>query len=75
MAQIKAITATLSTNDYRRVHAPLRRQAEEESRPPLNHKRVWRLMMAHGLLLARHAGGNARRHDGGVAVPERNTRW
>ena len=33
-------------------------------------------MKAHGLLLARHAGGGAeRRHDGRVAVPERNTRW
>jgi putative transposase len=32
-------------------------------------------MKAHGLLLARHAGGADRRHDGRVAVPERNTRW
>ena len=32
-------------------------------------------MKAHGLLLARHAGGAERRHDGRVAVPERNTRW
>ena len=30
---------------------------------------------SHGLLLARHAGGAERRHDGRVAVPERNTRW
>ena len=29
----------------------------------------------HALLLARHAGGAERRHDGRVAVPERNTRW
>jgi transposase InsO family protein len=32
-------------------------------------------MKAHGLLLARHGGGAERRHDGRVAVPERNTRW
>lgn len=32
-------------------------------------------MKAHGLLLARHAGGTERRHDGRVAVLERNTRW
>jgi putative transposase len=32
-------------------------------------------LKAHGLLLARHAGGAERRHDGRVAVAERNTRW
>lgn len=75
LARIKAIIAALPTYGYRRVHALLRRQAEEEGRPPPNHKRVWRIMKAHGLLLARHAGGAERRHDGRVAVPERNTRW
>lgn len=75
LARITAIIAALPTYGYRRVHALLRRQAEEEGRPPPNHKRVWRIMKAHGLLLARHAGGAERRHDGRVAVPERNTRW
>jgi putative transposase len=75
VARIKAIIAALPTYGYRRVHALLRRQAEEEGRPSPNHKRVWRLMKTHGLLLARHAGGAERRHDGRVAVPERNTRW
>lgn len=75
LAQIAAIIAALPTYGYRRVHALLRRQAEEEGRPPSNHKWVWRIMKAHGLLLARHAGGAERRHDGHVAVPERNTRW
>jgi putative transposase len=32
-------------------------------------------MKAHSLLLVRHAGGAERRHDGRIAVPERNTRW
>jgi putative transposase len=75
LARIKAIIATLPTYGYRRVHALLRRQAEEEGQPAPNHKRVWRIMKAHGLLLARHADGAERRHDGRVAVPERNTRW
>ena len=75
LAQIKTIIAALPTYGYRRVHALLRRQAEQEGKPPPNHKRVWRVMKAHGLLLARHAGGAERRHDGRVAVPERNTRW
>jgi putative transposase len=75
LEQIKAVIAELPTYGYRRVHAVLRRQAEEEGKPPPNHKRVWRVMKAHGLLLVRHGGGAERRHDGRVAVPERNTRW
>lgn len=75
LVQIKAIIAALPAYGYRRVHALLRCQAEKEGRPPPNHKRVWRIMKAHGLLLARHAGGAERRHDGRVAVPERDTCW
>ena len=41
-----------------------------------NHKRVYRVMKAHGLLLQHHAGGaEARRHDGRVAVERSNLRW
>src|SRR5262249_61436136 len=42
---------------------------------PLNHKRVYRVMKVHGLLLDRHVGGEERRHDGRIAVGERNRRW
>src|SRR5262249_7498268 len=41
---------------------------------PLNHKRVYRVMKVHGLLLDRHVGGDERRHDGRIAVDERNRR-
>jgi len=44
--------------------------------PPGNlwrrHKRVYRVMKVHGLLLDRHVGGDERRHDGRIAVDERN---
>ena len=40
LARIKAIIAALPTYGYRRVHALLRRQAEEEGLPSPNHKRV-----------------------------------
>jgi len=44
--------------------------------PAPNHKRVYRVMKLHGLLLARHAGGHEeRRHDGRVAVDRSNLRW
>jgi hypothetical protein len=36
---------------------------------------VARVMKVHGLLLDRHVGGDERRHDGRIAVDERNRRW
>ena len=50
------------------MHAILRRRAVAEGRQPTNHKRVYRVMKEHGLLLQRHAGGVERRHDGKIAV-------
>ena len=75
VAQIKGVIAELPTYGYRRVHAILKRQALAAGLKPPNHKRVYRVMKAHGLLLDRHAGGVERRHDGRIAVDERNRRW
>ena len=76
LARIKAVIAGMPTYGYRRVHAILRRAAEQGDGPPApNHKRVWRVMKQHGLLLQRHAGREDRRHDGRIAVAERNRRW
>ncbi len=75
VAQIKAVIAELPTYGYRRVHAILKRQALATGKRPPNHKRVYRAMRLHGLLLDRHAGGIERRHDGRIAVDERNRRW
>lgn len=75
LARILSLIAELPTYGYRRIHALLRQQADLAGWPPPNHQRVWRLMKAHGLLLARHAGGAERRHGGRIAVQARNTRW
>ena len=76
VAEIKAIIADLPTYGYRRVHAILRRRARAEGRAAANHKRVFRVMKAHDLLLQRHAGGvKERRHDGRIAVEVSNRRW
>ena len=75
VAQIEAVIAELPTYGYRRVHAILKRQALAAGLKPANHKRVYRVMKVHGLLLDRHAGGVERRHDGRIAVDERNRRW
>jgi putative transposase len=76
LAEIETVIAETPTYGYRRVHAMIRRAREDEGRPPVNVKRVYRVMKAHGLLLQRHAGvGQERRHDGRVAVDWSNTRW
>jgi len=72
---IKAIVAELPTYGYRRVWAILRRMAERDGCQAPNHKRVYRIMRVHGLLLQKHAGGSERRHDGRIAVEQSNLRW
>ena len=75
VSKIKAVIAELATYGYRRVHAVLKRQALAAGLKPPNHKRVYRVMKVRGLLLDRHVGGDERRHDGRIAVDERNRRW
>ena len=76
VADIRALVAELPTYGYRRVHALLRRQAQETGRAAPNPKRVYRVMKVHGLLLQRDGEQREeRRHDGRVAVDRRNTRW
>ena len=44
--------------------------------PPANHKRVYRLMKVHGLLLAKHSGHRpGRSHDGKVVMMRSDLRW
>src|SRR5258708_28930750 len=74
VAEIKAVIAELPTYGYRRVHAILKRQALAAGLKPPNHKRGYRVMKVHGLLLDRHAGGVERRHDGRIRGDERNRR-
>ncbi len=69
LAEIKQVIASQPTYGYRRVHALIRRRRRDEGGAPVNVKRVYRVMKAHGLLLQRHTGdGVERRHDGRVAV-------
>jgi putative transposase len=76
VAEIKALIAGQPTYGYRRIHALLRRQRREGGGAPVNVKRVYRVMKAHGLMLERHTGnGEERRHDGRVAVDRPDTRW
>ena len=73
-AEIRRLVDQRPTYGYRRITALLKRA------PPLggaiNHKRVYRLMKQHGLLLARHTGRRRQQvHDGKVATLHSNVRW
>jgi putative transposase len=69
---IRAVVHDLATYGYRRVWGVLRLGGIV-----INHKRVYRVMRDHGLLLYRHGQRpvDQRRHDGKVAVQTSNTRW
>jgi putative transposase len=76
VVEIKALIGEMPTYGYRRVWAVLRRAALVQGRQPPNHKRVYRVMKAYGLLLQRRAGGVVEpRHDGRIAVDRSNLRW
>ena len=64
------------TYGYRRVCAVLNRRLKRESHASVNHKRVYRIMHLHGLLLARHKGYRPdHSHDGKVITLKSNLRW
>jgi putative transposase len=76
VGDIETIIGRQPTYGYRRVWALLKREAARVGSGPINVKRVYRAMKAHGLLLQRHAGGvGQRRHDGKIAVERSNLRW
>ena len=73
---ITALVAARPTYGYRRITAILNRQLRAESRAPVNHRRVYRIMKAHNLLLARKYSVRPEHvHDGKVIVMRSNLRW
>lgn len=76
VTEIRAEVKELPTYGYRRTCEFVRRRRRAEHRPPVNHKRVYRVMRAYGLLLPRSPRRGAdRRHDGTIAVDLSDTRW
>jgi len=73
LERIKLITDSRPTNGYRRVTAHLNRGKPPEEH--VNHKRVYRVMKAAGLLLPRYTGRVERPHDGKVITLKSNLRW
>jgi transposase InsO family protein len=58
------------------VTALLNRELVAEGKPTVNHKRTYRVMRDHQLLLQRHTGKKSTRtHDGQVVTLKSNLRW
>lgn len=75
-AAIRAVTDARPTYGYRRVAALLNRARRAAGEPPVNRKRVLRLMRRASLTLQPHTGRRAvRAHEGTVVAPASNQRW
>jgi transposase InsO family protein len=72
---IRKIVDERVTYGYRRVTALLNRALQFAGKPLVNHKRVYRLMKMHNLLLQRHSGRVVRAHAGSVSMLRSNLRW
>lgn len=76
VAEIRAEVTELPTYGYRRSCELVRRRRGAAHRPPVNHKRVYRVMRTYGLLLPRSPRRGAdRRHDGRIGVDRSDLRW
>ena len=75
LIDIKDVLNTRPTYGYRRVTAILNAKYFKQGMPNVNHKRIYRLMKKHNLLLSRYASKPLRVHDGKVITLHSNTRW
>lgn len=76
LAEIRAVTDARPTYGYRRVAALLNRARRAAGRPPVNRKRVLRLMRRASLTLQPcTARRTIRMHEGRVVAPASNRRW
>jgi len=76
LPRIRQIAAQRPTYGYRRIAAVLNRQQRADGLAPVNHKRVYRIMAADRLLLARRYTERADYgHDGVVVTIRSNVRW
>jgi transposase InsO family protein len=74
---VRAEITALPTYGYRRAGALVNRTRSLMGLWPVNHKRMYRVMKAEGLLLPKSPKrrDSGRAHDGKVAVEESNQRW
>ena len=77
IAEIKIEIAALPSYGYRRAGAMVNRRRDAEGRARVNHKRIYRVMCEHCLMLTRHTGRplDTRSHEGRIAVSSSDRRW
>ena len=77
LADLRRHIAELPSCGYRRAGALLNRERRSQGQAALNHKRIYRAMSQHQLLLpkAPKRRHSSRVHDGQVSVPMSNMRW
>ncbi len=73
---VRKIVDQRPTYGYRRITSILNKERQAHGLPPVNHKRVFRLMCVQGWLLQKHtARRTGRAHDGKVITMRSNLRW
>lgn len=73
---LMALVSARPTYGYRRITALLNRQMRRDGGEPINHKRVYRIMQANHLLLARkYTVRPDYGHEGKVITMRSNLRW
>ena len=76
LALIRRLVDERPTYGYRRIRRLINRQRKADGKPPVNGKRVLRIMQANKLTLERHTGRRpGRTHDGVVIALRSNIRW
>lgn len=75
LPEIQKVLAARPACGYRAVTAHLNRLFRASGQPPVNHKLIYRIMRAHGLLLPKASSRIERAHEGKIAVSQSNTRW
>lgn len=75
LPQITAIAGSRATYGYRRMTACLNRERRNLGLPPVNHKRIYRIMRQNQLLLAPFGRRPANVHDGKIIAIRSNMRW
>jgi putative transposase len=75
LGEIKTILEKRPTYGYRRVTALLNKELSILGKDKVNHKRIYRIMKEHHLLLAKANKKPTRTHDGKIITLKSNMRW
>lgn len=72
---IREIADQRGSYGYRRITTMLNHRLRMEAKNTVNHKRVYRIMKQHNLLLPAYGKKPSRTHDGKIITLSSNTRW